>query len=374
MPSPAPIDERPRLAVRCDGDAGIGAGHVARCLPLADAFARRGWSVVFVGRFDGLAAWLIERAGRDTTLPVDGARLRPGAGRLDRGDRRLLRARRRRAVRARRGSSRSRRWARRRRCDEAGDLIDYHLDRDRRAAARGTTAPGAGLRAARSRVRRRRPRRREGRDGARDRRRLGAGPDPPRVAPASSATGLPRRRAARPARQRGDGPPARLVDLVEHVDLGHHGSGPDRVRAGVRGRAPGGGRDRRQSTARGRRLRRSGLADCIDVYAGERLEAARRRSNGCATAIDVARSESLAGESSTGTEPIARRGARRALDDRRVPRRYHPLSVSRRAPVRLSAALTRTPRSPPPGPRARSFRRPRRPRRSRAGDPRPRPR
>jgi spore coat polysaccharide biosynthesis predicted glycosyltransferase SpsG len=43
------------LAIRCDGGAAIGAGHVARCLPLARAFADRGWEVRFCGTFDGLA-------------------------------------------------------------------------------------------------------------------------------------------------------------------------------------------------------------------------------------------------------------------------------------------------------------------------------
>ena len=62
--------ERPRLAVRCDG-GGWDRGW-SRCpLPAArDSFARRGWSVVFVGRFEGLAAWLIDRAGRDTRCPL----------------------------------------------------------------------------------------------------------------------------------------------------------------------------------------------------------------------------------------------------------------------------------------------------------------
>lgn len=48
-----------RLAIRCDGDPTIGAGHVARCLPLARAFADRGWEVRFAGSYAGLAAWLL---------------------------------------------------------------------------------------------------------------------------------------------------------------------------------------------------------------------------------------------------------------------------------------------------------------------------
>ena len=41
------------LAIRCDGDERVGAGHVARCLPLARAFADRGWEVRFSGTFAG---------------------------------------------------------------------------------------------------------------------------------------------------------------------------------------------------------------------------------------------------------------------------------------------------------------------------------
>ncbi len=51
-----------RLVFRCDGNEQIGAGHVARCLPLAAAFARLGWRVSFVGTYEGLAGWLLTRA------------------------------------------------------------------------------------------------------------------------------------------------------------------------------------------------------------------------------------------------------------------------------------------------------------------------
>ena len=51
--------------MRCDGGAEIGAGHVARCLPLAGAFRARGWATTFVGRYDGLAAWLLDSAGHE---------------------------------------------------------------------------------------------------------------------------------------------------------------------------------------------------------------------------------------------------------------------------------------------------------------------
>lgn len=48
-----------KVAIRCDGDAQVGAGHVARCLPLAQAFAERGHEVWFSGRFDGFPARML---------------------------------------------------------------------------------------------------------------------------------------------------------------------------------------------------------------------------------------------------------------------------------------------------------------------------
>jgi hypothetical protein len=54
------------VAFRCDGGDRIGAGHVARCLPLAAALAAAGHRPAFCGDYGGLAAWLLERSG----LPV----------------------------------------------------------------------------------------------------------------------------------------------------------------------------------------------------------------------------------------------------------------------------------------------------------------
>jgi UDP-2,4-diacetamido-2,4,6-trideoxy-beta-L-altropyranose hydrolase len=51
-----------RVAFRCDGNDQIGAGHVARCLPLAMALAQLGWTASFVGAYEGLAGWLLARA------------------------------------------------------------------------------------------------------------------------------------------------------------------------------------------------------------------------------------------------------------------------------------------------------------------------
>jgi len=51
------------LAFRCDGDDDISAGHVARCLRLAEAFRGGGTEVLFVGRYAGVAAELLTAAG-----------------------------------------------------------------------------------------------------------------------------------------------------------------------------------------------------------------------------------------------------------------------------------------------------------------------
>jgi spore coat polysaccharide biosynthesis predicted glycosyltransferase SpsG len=62
-----------RAVFRCDGDATIGAGHVGRCVQLARPLAGIGGEVVFVGRFGGTAAALLERAGMQTATPEEAA-------------------------------------------------------------------------------------------------------------------------------------------------------------------------------------------------------------------------------------------------------------------------------------------------------------
>jgi spore coat polysaccharide biosynthesis predicted glycosyltransferase SpsG len=69
MPPPAPG----RIVFRCDGNAQIGAGHVARCAPLAAAFAELGSSVRFVGTYEGVAARLLARARILAGAPDRGA-------------------------------------------------------------------------------------------------------------------------------------------------------------------------------------------------------------------------------------------------------------------------------------------------------------
>jgi spore coat polysaccharide biosynthesis predicted glycosyltransferase SpsG len=60
---------RGSIAFRCDGDEQTGAGHVARCVSLAAAFARLDWEVCLVGAYNGLAAWLVARTGMHVLAP-----------------------------------------------------------------------------------------------------------------------------------------------------------------------------------------------------------------------------------------------------------------------------------------------------------------
>ena len=58
----------PRLtvALRCDGDKRVGAGHVGRCLPIALALRRAGHDALFVGTYGGVAEALLA----DADLPT----------------------------------------------------------------------------------------------------------------------------------------------------------------------------------------------------------------------------------------------------------------------------------------------------------------
>src|SRR4051812_10417834 len=53
------MGRRPTVALRCDGDERVGAGHVGRCLPIALALRRAGHDALFVGRYGGVAAALL---------------------------------------------------------------------------------------------------------------------------------------------------------------------------------------------------------------------------------------------------------------------------------------------------------------------------
>lgn len=58
------------IAIRCDGGSAIGSGHVGRSLPIAKALRERGSQVVFVGEYDGTAAWLVGSADFEIVPPV----------------------------------------------------------------------------------------------------------------------------------------------------------------------------------------------------------------------------------------------------------------------------------------------------------------
>ena len=62
-----------RVALRCDGDDRLGAGHAARCMRLAAALEQRGASCELVGRFEGAAAELVAAGGIAARRPEPGA-------------------------------------------------------------------------------------------------------------------------------------------------------------------------------------------------------------------------------------------------------------------------------------------------------------
>jgi spore coat polysaccharide biosynthesis predicted glycosyltransferase SpsG len=115
----------PRIAIRCDGGATIGAGHVARCRPLALAFREHACDPHFVGRFDGLAAALATSTGLSLEPPgqgplgVDPSRF--DAAIVDLYDVDVCALARELPVATPGEASH---------CADAGVRIDYHLDRD----------------------------------------------------------------------------------------------------------------------------------------------------------------------------------------------------------------------------------------------------
>ena len=58
------MDRGLTVALRCDGDERVGAGHVGRCLPIALALRRVGHDV-FVGSYGGVAERLLVGGERD---------------------------------------------------------------------------------------------------------------------------------------------------------------------------------------------------------------------------------------------------------------------------------------------------------------------
>ncbi len=133
-----------RIAFRCEGDEWIGAGHVARCVPLAAAFAQLGWVVSFVGAYGGLARWLLARAAVDVRAPNPDAPCGITAGQCDAAvlDSYLI------APAAICELARTLpvvTLAESNRCSTRGVLLDYHLDRtepsDERLLAGPSFAP-----------------------------------------------------------------------------------------------------------------------------------------------------------------------------------------------------------------------------------------
>jgi spore coat polysaccharide biosynthesis predicted glycosyltransferase SpsG/RimJ/RimL family protein N-acetyltransferase len=60
------------IAIRCDGDDRVGAGHVARCLQIALACRRVGIPIRFIGRYRGVAAALLASERVQSDAPGDG--------------------------------------------------------------------------------------------------------------------------------------------------------------------------------------------------------------------------------------------------------------------------------------------------------------
>lgn len=128
------------IAFRCDGDERSGAGHVGRCLPLAVALARLGCAVSFVGVYEGLAGWLLARAGVDVRAPDPGspcgvAPERWGAAVVD--SYRIAPA----EICALAAELPLLTLAEANRCPTRGILLDYHLDTAERTSARLLAGP-----------------------------------------------------------------------------------------------------------------------------------------------------------------------------------------------------------------------------------------
>src|SRR6185437_10731954 len=64
------MGRRLTVALRCDGDERVGAGHVGRCLPIAHALRRTGHEAVFVGTYRGVAEQLLAASGVPTLPPA----------------------------------------------------------------------------------------------------------------------------------------------------------------------------------------------------------------------------------------------------------------------------------------------------------------
>ena len=247
-----------------------GAGKRRVGFHVAEAFARRGWAVAFVGEFEGLAAWLIERAGREVLAPADGLAcgLDPARWSAAIVDSYTLGAP---EVCVLAGQIPVVTLGEATRCEEAGILIDYHLDRagqvpTSRLLPGPAYAPidpafaGAG---------------RAGREVEAVLITVGGSERALRHVEALQALVARAFPEAEQIVPRG-GPgaaPVRLIELVGRVDLAVTAAGLTAYElacAGVPQVAVAIVENQRR-VAEG--LRRTGLSDCVDVYRGEALEA-----------------------------------------------------------------------------------------------------
>jgi UDP-2,4-diacetamido-2,4,6-trideoxy-beta-L-altropyranose hydrolase len=129
-----------RIVFRCDGNDRIGAGHVARCLQLAAAFAQLSWNVSFVGAYEGLAGWLLARAEFDVSAPDPDAPCGVAAERCEAAviDSYLIAPA---AICELARTLELVTLAEANRCPTDGVLLDYHLDRVERSSARLLAGP-----------------------------------------------------------------------------------------------------------------------------------------------------------------------------------------------------------------------------------------
>jgi spore coat polysaccharide biosynthesis predicted glycosyltransferase SpsG len=118
----------------------VGAGHVARCLPLAAALAGLGWEVSFLGDHAGLAGWLLQRAGARVSATDPDAPCGIATDRFDAAvvDSYTLSQE---SICALAAALPLLTIAESNRCPGRGLLLDYHLDREDRASARLLSGP-----------------------------------------------------------------------------------------------------------------------------------------------------------------------------------------------------------------------------------------
>lgn len=140
MPSVSPAPAGGSIVFRCDGDERIGAGHVARCVPLAAAFGRLGWTVSFAGVYAGLASWLLERAAMNVRAPDPETPCGVTAKRFDAAviDSYLIAEP---AICDLAGALPVITLAEANRCPTRGILLDYHLDRTEQPGPRLLAGP-----------------------------------------------------------------------------------------------------------------------------------------------------------------------------------------------------------------------------------------